>query len=156
LNREIITTFLGLDDTPTSFSGCSGEVPVVNSTENGLVFVSKDTVTRAVVLANGVTASVGKLLALTSAGYVLATNTSLSKTYDVVMALTSGTGTCNVMDFGYYNVAGLTAGLPVYLGITGNYTQVATTKRGTYLKIVGYAINNTTMKFQPDSYTKNI
>lgn len=135
----------------------SGEFYVVNALAKMAVTTAEAGVST-VTLASGVSGSALNLLAINSAGdgtYVLADNADITTLQDVVIAKQNGTGvggTIQVAEYGYVNgFAGLTVGVPVYVGTAGAITQTAPTTSGAFVKCVGYAISASTIKFMPDT-----
>lgn len=151
----IISSFTALSDTPSSYSGYGGNVLQVKSDESGLEFSSKNTFSATVSLVNGLTATAGNLLSLNTSGlYALADSSSVDTLRDIVLCIVGGTGTCTVIEFGYYTTTGLTAGDALYVGTSGVITNTAPTTG--YVKCIGYALSTTKLKFKPDSYSKQL
>lgn len=152
LNPEGLSKFTQLTDVPQSYKGYGGMMIKVKADESGLEFVSPNTVISKVNLVAGTTVKAGQLLCLTATGYKLADRTSLTTINDIVLAASANVGTtCTVIEFGYFAATNLTAGGLIYLSTAGGMTQ---TKPGSYVKVIGYAINSKTIKFKPDSYYK--
>jgi hypothetical protein len=149
-----VSSFIALSDSPDSYIGNGGKILKVKTDETGLEFASPSNVVSTIPLIDGLTPTIGKLLALTANGYVLADSTDITKLKDIVLCIESKSESCSVLEFGYYSTSGLTAGGEIYVGESGDITQVAPTTG--YLKCIGYAISSTIMKFKPDSYSKQL
>lgn len=78
-----IGAFLDLDDTPSSFSGQSGKVPAVNSTEDALEFVAAGAsdFTSLTDTPSNYTGSTGKMVVVNSSGTALEFTTAGSTTF---------------------------------------------------------------------------
>lgn len=152
LNPDILTTFISLTDTPSSYTGNSGMVVKVNANEDGLVFSSPNTLTSKVILSESSLSASGKILALSSTGYVLADKDDVSKLKDNVYCVSTSNGYANIVEFGYCTIDGMSMGDTIYLGSNGSITNTAPTSG--YVKVLGYMVSATVMKFKPDSYYK--
>jgi hypothetical protein len=149
-----VSSFIALSDSPDSYIGNGGKILKVKTDETGLEFTSPSNVVSTIPLIDGLTPTIGKLLALTANGYVLADSTDINKLKDIVLCIESKSESCSVLEFGYYSTSGLTVGGEIYVGESGDITQTAPTTG--YLKCIGYAISSTIMKFKPDSYSKQL
>ena len=152
LNPDVITTFTGLTDTPSVYTGCGGMAVHVKSDETGLEYVSPNSVVTKVMLSGNLVAKVGQVLCVTSSGYILADSTDKNKMNDVVLVCVGGSSSVSVLEFGYQKITGFNVGDVLYLGQSGAVTNVKPSKG--YVKIIGYCVSQNIVKFKPDSYYK--
>lgn len=134
-------------------NNANGEIYMANTLQKVVNGGGSAFTERIVPLAENTAASTGKILCLTASGkYALADHSAIETTLDLVMVKSAGIGEATVIESGLMTVvADFIVGDPIYLGTTGNFTQIAPSESGSIVKCVGWAVDTNAIKFKPDS-----